>query len=76
MFALPQAQMDDIEGSSFENPIHLPGVKADHFRSFLCILYPLCVLIDTTPQLKSIPSRDSRVYDKIFLHRSNACRRM
>ena len=31
----------DSEGSSFENPICLPGVKVDHFRSFLRILYPL-----------------------------------
>ena len=45
MFGLPQAQTDSIEGSCFENPIHLPGVKVDHFRSFLRILYPLCVLM-------------------------------
>ena len=45
MFALPQTPTDNIEGSSLENPIHLPGVKADHFRSFLRILYPLCVLM-------------------------------
>jgi hypothetical protein len=42
MFALPQAQTDSssIEGSSLENPIHLLGIKVDHFRSFLRILYP------------------------------------
>jgi hypothetical protein len=34
-----------IEGNSLENPIRLPGVKVDHFRSFLRILYPLCVLM-------------------------------
>jgi hypothetical protein len=46
MFALPQTPTDSsIEGSSLENPIHLPGAKADHFRSFLRILYPLCVLM-------------------------------
>ena len=45
MFALPQTQSDNIEGSSLENPIHLLGIKVDHFRSFLRILYPLCVLI-------------------------------
>ena len=49
MFALPQTQTDDdsieIEGSSFENPIDLQGIKADHFRSFLRVLYPLCVLM-------------------------------
>ena len=44
MFALPQTQSDNTEGS-LENPIHLPGIKADHFRSFLRILYPLCVLM-------------------------------
>jgi hypothetical protein len=43
MFALPQTQTDSIEGSSLENPIYLPGIKVDHFRSFLRILYPLCV---------------------------------
>ena len=50
MFALPQAQTDDniqVEGLSLENPIHLPGVKVDHFRSFLRILYPLCVFDDS-----------------------------
>jgi hypothetical protein len=41
MFALPQTETDNIEGSSLENPIYLPGIKADHFRSFLRILYPL-----------------------------------
>ncbi|KAF8800853.1 hypothetical protein BYT27DRAFT_7216720 [Phlegmacium glaucopus] len=50
MFALPNAAMgvDDVslEGSSLENPIHLPGIKADHFRTFLRILYPF---IDQTP---------------------------
>jgi len=40
MFALPQTQTDSIEGSCLENPIHLLGIKADHFRSFLRILYP------------------------------------
>jgi len=43
MFTLPQAQTDtgsSIEGSSLENPIHLPGIKVDHFRSFLRVLYP------------------------------------
>jgi len=40
MFTLPQAQTDNIEGSSLENPIHLQGIKVDHFRSFLRILYP------------------------------------
>ena len=45
VFGLPRAQTDSIEGSCFENPIHLPGVKVDHFRSFLRILYPLCVLM-------------------------------
>ena len=48
MFALPVPQTatdTSIEGSSFENPIHLPGVKVEHFRSFLRILYPLCVLM-------------------------------
>ena len=45
MFALPQTQSDNIEGSSLENPIHLLGIKVDHFRSFLRILHPLCVLI-------------------------------
>ena len=47
MFAPPQTLTDDdsIEGNtgSLENPIHLPGIKVDHFRSFLRILYPLCV---------------------------------
>ena len=49
MFALPQAPTDDDsnEGSSLENPIHLPGIKVEHFRSFLRILYPLCVLMMT-----------------------------
>ena len=43
MFTLPQTQTDGIEGSSLENPIHLPGIKVDHFRPFLRVLYPLCV---------------------------------
>ena len=48
MFALPQTQTDNIEGNNFENPIHLPGVKAHHFRSFLRVLYyPLCVFMIT-----------------------------
>jgi len=49
MFALPHTSADidsiSLEGSNLENPILLP-VKADHFRSFLCILYPF---IDQTP---------------------------
>jgi len=50
MFALPQAQTDsNIEGNSLENPIHLPGVKVDHFRPFLRILYPF---VDPTPIVK------------------------
>ena len=40
MFALPQSSMDInsslLEGNSPENPIHLPKIKADHFRVFLC----------------------------------------
>ena len=59
MFTLPQAQTDSIEGSSLENPIHLPGIKVDHFRSFLCILYPLYFL-------KILSVKYSRVYDKIL----------
>ena len=47
MFALPQAPTDIgsslVEGNSFEKPIHLPGIKADHFRVFLRTLYPLYV---------------------------------
>ena len=47
MFDLPQTQTDSsLEGNSLENPIHLPGVKADDFRCFLRILYPLCVFDD------------------------------
>ncbi|KAF8812867.1 hypothetical protein BYT27DRAFT_6401332 [Phlegmacium glaucopus] len=50
MFALPNAAMGvdgaSLEGSSLENPIYLPGIKVDHFRSFLRILYPF---IDRTP---------------------------
>jgi hypothetical protein len=49
MFALPQTPADidciSLEGSNLENPIHLMGIKANHFRSFLRILYPLCVQI-------------------------------
>jgi len=44
--------MGGIEGNSLENPIHLPGIKAVHFRSFLRIfnfkLYPLSDFNDTT----------------------------
>jgi len=40
MFSLPHTQTDSIEGSSLENPIHLQGIRVDHFRSFLRILYP------------------------------------
>ena len=55
MFALPQTQTDNIEGSNFENPIHLPGVKAHHFRSFLRVLYyPLCVFMITLRDRKSV----------------------
>ncbi|KAF8800854.1 hypothetical protein BYT27DRAFT_7262582 [Phlegmacium glaucopus] len=50
MFALPNAAMGvdgaSLEGSSLENPIYLPGIKVDHFRTFLRILYPF---IDRTP---------------------------
>ena len=68
MFTLPQAQTDSIEGSSLENPIHLPGIKVDHFRSFLRILYPLYVL----KILLSI-----RVFMiKYFQHRPKASRRI
>jgi hypothetical protein len=58
MFALPQTPTDDdsIEGSSLENPIHLSGIKVEHFRSFLRILYPLCVLMMT------LSVKHSRVY--------------
>ena len=71
MFALPQTQMDSIEGSSLENPIHLPGIKVDHFRSFLRILYPLCVLM-----LLSVKYSESRIYYKILQHRHKTCRRI
>lgn len=54
MFALPvpNPDCDDldidndnlaVEGSSLENPIHLPDVSATDFRAFLKILYPLYV---------------------------------
>ncbi|KAF8812868.1 hypothetical protein BYT27DRAFT_7251456 [Phlegmacium glaucopus] len=47
MFALPNGvDSVSLEGSSLENPIYLPGIKVDHFRSFLRILYPF---IDQTP---------------------------
>jgi len=49
MFALPQTQTQSVEGSSLDNPIHLLGIKVDHFRSFLRILYPF---IDRTPVVK------------------------
>ena len=47
IFALRDTLTDSIEESShgLENPIQLPGIKADHFRSFLHMLYPLCVLM-------------------------------
>ena len=67
MFTLPQTQTNGIEGSSLENPIHLPGIKEDHFRSFLRILYPLCVLMVV---------KYLRVYDKILQHGSNTCCRI
>jgi hypothetical protein len=53
MFALPQTPTDNgsIEGSSLENPIKLAGIKVDHFRSFLRILFPLCVLMILTMKL-------------------------
>ena len=59
MFTLPQTQTDSIEGSSVENPIHLQGIKADDFRSFLRVLYPLCVLM-------ILSVKHSRVYDKVL----------
>ena len=68
MFALPQTQTDSIEGR-LENPINLPGIKAEHFRSFLRMLHPLCVLM--TLQFKY-----SRIYDKLLQHRSNTCCRI
>ena len=66
MFALPQTLTDSIEGSGPDNPIHLPGIKADHFRAFLRILYPLCVLM---PLLSS-----GMFVIKLFQHRPDACR--
>ena len=45
IFAPQTTDASRIEGSSLENPIRLPGVKVDHFRSFLRILYPLCVFM-------------------------------
>ena len=45
IFAPQTTDTTSIEGSSLENPIRLPGVKVDHFRSFLRNLYPLCVLV-------------------------------
>jgi hypothetical protein len=68
MFALPQAPMDNIEGDSLENPIYLHGIKVDHFRSFLRIVYPLYVLM--------IPVKYSRVYDKILQLRPKTGRRI
>ena len=62
MFALPQTQTDSIEGSSLDNPIHLQGIKVDHFRSFLRVLYPLCVLMILLVKYSS-------VYDKILQRR-------
>ena len=66
IFALPQTPMNSVEGSSLENPIHLPGIKAVHFRSFLRILYPLCVSM-------ILSAKYSHVYDKILQHRPNTC---
>ena len=66
MFALPQTETS-IEGSSLENPFYLPGIKVEHFRSFLRILYPLCVL--TTLEVNYSP-----IYDKMIQHRPNTCR--
>jgi hypothetical protein len=54
MFTLPQAETDNIEGSSLENPIHLPGVSVDNFRSFLRILYPLCVLMISSAKYRRV----------------------
>ena len=62
MFALPQTQTDSIEGSSLDNPIHFQGIKVDHFRSFLRVLYPLCVLMILLVKYSS-------VYDKILQRR-------
>ena len=69
MFALPQTETDNFEGSSLENPIYLSGIKAEHFRSFLRILYPLCVLM-------TLKFKYSRIYDKIPQHGPKACRRI
>ena len=64
IFALRQTPVDNIEESGLENPIHLSGIKADHFRSFLRILYPLWVLM--------IPSVIySRAYDKMLQYGTN-----
>ena len=68
MFALPQTEAS-IEGSSLENPIHLPGIKVEHFRSFLRILYPLCVLM-------TFEFKYSRIYDKMLQLRPNTSRRI
>jgi hypothetical protein len=71
-FALPQTPTDSIEGSGpvNDNPIHLPGIKADHFRAFLRTLYPLCVLL-----ILSV-TKYWRVYDKFLQHGPDACRRI
>lgn len=69
MFALPQTPTgdDNVEGSSLENPICLSGIKVDHFRSFLRILYPLYVLMNLSAKFIS---------DNILQHRPNTCRRI
>ncbi|PPQ85830.1 hypothetical protein CVT25_003461 [Psilocybe cyanescens] len=38
MFTLPSPE--NGEGSSNDNPIYLSGIKEDHFRSFLQVIYP------------------------------------
>jgi hypothetical protein len=49
MFSLPQTQTDSIEGNSLENPIHLQGIRVDHFRSFLRNVHLISVVrfVDT-----------------------------
>ncbi|PPR06868.1 hypothetical protein CVT26_003992 [Gymnopilus dilepis] len=52
MFATPQASEDilnsPLEGSTLGEPIDLSGIKVEHFRAFLRILYPFIGQVPVT----------------------------
>ncbi|KAH7928669.1 hypothetical protein BV22DRAFT_1126329 [Leucogyrophana mollusca] len=50
MFQLPAPEDTEPDGSSYEHPIHLDGIKKDDFRQLLKVLFPALGKPESQPQ--------------------------